>query len=407
MLKRVAQLASSSLTSNLIPLIGLPISARLYDIDSFARLAVFLATISVVSIFVVMRYENAIPTVRNVKRVREMVIFCLSLTFAITALVTIGLLATMYVTKIFEINDLLINIDLIKLIAIAALGVGINQTLNAATLRYQNFKQLVISRIVQSIAITSIQILTANILDDGLIIGWLSGLWLTNIYLYASLLDMKRTKNKIKLINIIAIAKHYKNFPKYSLLGALCDTVAQQIPLYVVLHKYGGEAAAIYGMGIRLIAYPLSMISSAIGQVLINEITSRPIKNRDENINIITLIFKVLALTAALILAGVYFTSDIIIELYLGPNWKPLNEYILILATINLIRFMVSPLSSALGMRQHLSTVLRWQVVYMLSMMTITVLTYKLDFNSFLILLAIHESILYGAYALLIINKWR
>jgi O-antigen/teichoic acid export membrane protein len=407
MFKNVAQLASSSITSNLIPLAGLPILARIYDIESFAKLAVFLATISIVSVFVAMRYESAIPTVKNIKRVNELVALGHTLTFATAAFVALAIFAIQYVTKLYAIEYNYIKEEQISLIIMATIGVGINQTLNAAILRYQKYKKLAISKIIQATAITSLQISIAGTVNDGLIIGWLCGIWVTNLYLYANLNVKDQSNNRLKIKHIIAAARYYKNFPKFSLLGTFCDTLAQQLPLYFIMHQYGGGPAAIYGMGVKLLGYPLSMISSSIGQVLITEIASNSHRTKNQTLKTILIILRFLIVIAGVILLSVYLVSDFAIELYLGEKWESLKEFIMILAMINLIRFMVNPLSSALGMKQHLSTVLCWQITYVLSMILLSTLCSGSGFNIYLNFLAIHEIILYGIYLVLIIQKWR
>ena len=170
--------------------------------------------------------------------------------------------------------------------------------------------------------------------------------------------------------------------------------------------KYGLEASALYGMGIKLIAYPLTMISGAVSQIVAVEIALSSYSKKIKLIKLIKLI-KILIVLSIIIIIGLYLFSDYMIELYLGAKWIELKEYIIIIGMIAVIRFIVSPVSSALGNRQHLKIVLKWQILYLLTMSAAMFLSTDITLSQLLLILAVHEAILYSIYAKKIISVWR
>ena len=64
----------------------------------------------------------------------------------------------------------------------------------------------------------------------------------------------------------------YKKFPKYGIVGGLCDAGAMQMPVLMLTKFYSSTVTGMFSLTFRVLNMPTAIISSAILQVLLQKV---------------------------------------------------------------------------------------------------------------------------------------
>lgn len=199
-----------------------------------------------------------------------------------------------------------------------------------------------------------------------------------------------------------------RNFrtPLISLPGTILDVVGYSLLLWVVLGIYGQSAGGHYSQVQRIIGAPLMLVSISVAQVLLRQ-TADFADDQPAMDQLIVRSFAVLASLAGLIALTMALVGHAAFRLLLGANWNISGSLGVAVACAVGVRAVVSPLSAVLITRRRFDVVLAWQIAYFCSASLIfPFLARRFAFSQFVWLYAIHEAVLYAAYATLI-WRWR
>lgn len=401
--KNIVTLITGTAVAQAIPIAISPILTRIYTPEDFGVFALFLAIISIFGIIANARYELAIMLPKK----DEDAINIFALGFIITCLITLILLIFVIIFNDY-LKKLLENEEIgfwLYFVPLAVFFSGIYNILNYFNNRKKNYEDLRNATILKSIVLAIVQLSIGFIKNgpSGLILGQLISNMFANIKLLRNILKDKTLVSKISKIKIIALAKKYKNFPKYSLPSSFCDIATTQLPFFLLPKIFGLQISGFFFLSKKIISMPASLMASSISQVYFQRLSDAKKKN-ERVFPIFIDTIKKLFLIALPISLLMFLFSPVIFEIIFGKDWIISGEIAKYLALVFFITFIVSPLSISFAVSMELKKSAFWQYLYLItsSFLFILFLLNDYELKNFLFYFVLHEYILYGIYLYII-----
>ncbi len=401
--RNVLTLMTGTTIAQAIPIAISPILTRIYTPEDFGVFALFIAITSILGTIANARYELAIMLPKK----DEDAINIVALGFIITCFIT-------FLTLVFVIffNDyftnLLGNTEIgfwLYFVPLTLFFSGLFNILNYFNNRKKNYKYLRNATILKSIVLAIVQ-LSVGLMKSGasgLITGSIISNMVANMKLAQNILKDKILISKIRKVKIIALAKKYKDFPKYNLISDLSNTLTLQIPFFVIPKVFNISISGYFFFAQKMISMPSLLIANSISQVFFEKISENN-KNNIKNMPIFLNILKKLLMLSLPISIFIYLFSPTIFEIIFGKEWRISGEISQYLAIIFFFTFIVSTLSITLVSYNKLKFLAIWQYLYLFSSVAFFFFVYylELEFNIFLEYYVLHQVVLYLIYFLII-----
>lgn len=261
--RAVSILAGGTLTAQLLAIGATPVLSRLYTPADFGLVALFAAVSGIMGTALTLRYETAMLLPKEEGESVAIVLLCVTLALVLGGLVSIA--------------AWLSPEDFKAMIGIAELGVWLPVTAFAAIAsavvatgtmwlnRQRAYKKMAQIRITQSgVAILAAIVLGLTGLSTGLIVAQIIALLVVITVIIVYIMPLLKQWEPHALM--LAARKHI-SAPKFLLPTALLDVLTMQLPVLLITAWYSTEAAGQFSMAWRILALPMTLIGSAIGQV--------------------------------------------------------------------------------------------------------------------------------------------
>lgn len=401
--KNILTLMTGTAIAQAIPIAISPILTRIYAPEDFGVFALFVAIISILGNIANAKYELAIMLPKK----DEDAINIFALGFIITCMITFASLILVIVFNEYFTNFL--GNEAIRIwlyfVPIALFFTGMFNILNYFNNRRKNYKDLRNAIILKSIVLSIVQIIVGFVKSgaSGLISGQILSNMFANMKLARNILKDKILVSKIRKEKIIALAKRYKNFPKYNLPSSFADTFSQQLPFFFITKFFSLSINGYFSFAQKIISLPSSFIAKSISQVFFQKIS----ENRNRRIRNLYILKKTIIKLFIIILpisTILFLFAPTIFTVAFGKEWIKAGEIAKYLSVSLIIIFISSTLSVTLIVYEKLKILAIWQYFYLLSIIMLFIICYyfKFIFEDFLLLLIILESILYSIYLYLI-----
>ena len=401
----VLTLVTGTTIAQALPIAIMPILTRLYTPEEFGVFALYLAITSVFAVIATARYELAIMQPRDDVDAASLVIVSLIISFIISS-ITLGI--------VYIFNQSITNFlgnptikNWLYCVPLAVLLTGIYQTFNYWSARKKKFKRLSLVRVLQGISTSFGQLSMKYGFggSSGLILGVIAG-QVISTGVFAKMV-WKEDKSLLKQLSnqiIITDIKKYQKYPLFSSLGALLDSAALQMPVFILTKVFGSYTTGMFSLIFRALNLPMVLIAGSISQVLFQQIL---IIHNDEPEAlyryVLKIFFTLLMMTLPLIILMSLYGKEIFILVF-GQNWAEAGKLAAPLSIAVAVRFAVSPLSMVLAMDHNLKKGFYWQLTYFITIVTTLSLATCFDLYPFVMIFVIHEVILYGLYLHLILR---
>jgi O-antigen/teichoic acid export membrane protein len=390
--------------SQLLPIISLPLLSAYYNPTSFASLSIFMSLGAILSIASTGRYELAILHPREEKDALALVFLSCLASFFISAAVGLAMLGFYHFggAKLFAIP---LSIDFLFLVPLSILGYSMMQVLNYWYSRKDRFTTVSVLRITQSILIVGC----------GLLFGWLRWKEMGLVYAFAiggifvigsMLFLLFENRNFFSWQAVVVQARKYRNYPQHLMTTALMDTAAVQAPIFFLAASFDSFLVGSYGFANRIVMAPVSLISASIGQVYYQQIAGAG-KSAMDIIKKFRRTLFVLSVLSVVLFGGLYLLGQDLVDLFFSKEWQRSGAILSMLSLALLIRFIVSPLSMTLVALDRFTWVSLWQTVYLISTLLFFLFVPTLGFRQMLYFFALHESVHYIFYLLIIVHALR
>lgn len=292
---QILTLMSGAIISQLLMLIFVPVITRMYSPSEFGAYSLFLSISNIIGLISSLKYDQAIMLPRSNRSALALVYLSCGITLITTLIVFSAILlfrseASNYFTGFDEI---------IWLLPFGILLTGLNQVFNAFSSRHQFYRKLSSNRITNSILVIGSQIGGKAIVNNHqklavwikleflgkvstLAIGKLLADAMTLLSLiYYHFKKKTLTQYSVKLKHILLNLRKYDNFPKYQSLTVFFNSTSQSLPILILSWLYSPEIAGFYGLTIRVLQAPITLIAASTREVYYQK-ASRLFANGDD-----------------------------------------------------------------------------------------------------------------------------
>jgi O-antigen/teichoic acid export membrane protein len=389
----VTTVLTGTAIAQLIPIIGSLIIARIYSVNEFGIFASWLGVVSIISVVVTGRFEQALAIERDGRSRDIFALVILWIIFIFTLIISIPLFILSFNNWwIFE------NFSLFQVFLLipSFVSIAITQTWQSLAAADGKYQKLSAMRIGQSFFIISIQVFmgvyygTAN----SLMIGQFLGTALSVILSFV-LIKPYRIETNLQHASIKRYWKKHVRLPRYSLPADTINSIAVQAPIFIVTSRFGPEIAGFLAMSIRIMGAPIGLMGKAVLDVFKRHAslsyrkygTCRPDYLKT---------FKILVL-GSIFFTIIFITSgrDLFV-LLLGERWDYSGFIALLLLPMFLLKFIASPLSYIMYIAEKQNVDLIWQISLLL--LTFISLNLFAEFEISIIAYSVVYSSLYVVY---------
>jgi len=398
--RNVLTLMTGTTVAQAIPIAISPILTRLYSPEDFGVLALFVAISSIFGSIANGRYELAIMLPKkdedaiNIAALGFIIVSCLSLFLL--------MIVTIFHDVILEFFNNRSISTWLYFIPISVFFMGFFNIFNYFNNRTKKYKDLAKATILRSIVIAIVQLFLGFLKTGvaGLISGQLLSSLFTNIYLSKNIIKEKKLLSSISRVKIIALAKRYKDFPKFSMWAGLLNTSSTHLINILISTAFSIKTLGFYSLSQRLLGMPSALIGGSIGQVFFQEATKE--KNTTGSaINAFNSTLKKLIIIGVPAFGILFFIVEDLFTFVFGEEWRIAGTYAKILIPFFMIRFISSPLAISMTVFEKQKNALYINIILIITSVCTLYLvsSYSLEFIIFLMILT---SIMFINYFLFI-----
>lgn len=402
-IKNSVTLITGTVIAQIIPILLQPILRRIYEPTDFGLFAVYSTLLGVIVSIGTLKYENTVMLPRKDEDAANLVAGSILIAFLIAVLTgTIFLLFGDQIVSFFELNR-----GISKWLLLLPLSVFVFsafQAMNYWLIRKKAYKVSSLNKVVRRGTEGGVQWSLGMIGPRfGLIVGNIAG---DLINFLTGILQLSRTGfkfNAIKKVKMIALMKRYKDFPLYSTIPTLLNTLSATMPVLIINKMYGAEVTGFFDLSRMCMALPLALISVSISQVLYQNLSEK-IRDKQTIMPLIIKTSKTLGLISIAMVVGGYFLSVPVFKFIFGERWELSGVMTQILIAAYGLKFIVSPLSITFNALEKISLSSIWQVLYFIGISSLFFLD-GLDIETFLLYYLIIEVAAYCVYFILLLSQ--
>ena len=392
--RNILTLMTGSTIANAIPVAISPILTRIYSPEDFGLLALFLAVTTIFGTIVNGRYELAIMLPKK----DEDAINIVALGFIIMSLITLILFVIVIIFN-EKIVHLLNNKDIgtwLYIVPLSIFFIGLFNLLNYFNNRKKYYKDIARANIIKSITMVAFQIVVGYLREGaaGLISGQIASQMTANIKLLTNIIKNKLLLSKISKKKILQVAKRYKEFPKFSIAGALANKATGNLTNILISIFYNVSTLGFYSLVQRVLGVPSVLIGNSIGQVFFEE-ASKEKQLTGKAVKVFKSTVKKLFIIGAPSFGILFFIVEDLFAFVFGEEWRVAGGYARIMIPVFFIGFIVSTVSIVDSIFEKLFFYLCLQIGYLVSMTIALYLFKNYQFENLLIIIVIISCIHY------------
>lgn len=372
-LKNSLTLFTGTTIAQIIPLLISPILSRIYDPSDFGLLALYMSTVSLVSVFATGRYEMAIMLPKK----KEDAINIVILSIFISVVLAIVLLLTVFFLN-HEISNLLGNKKIspfLYFLPVSVFSIGFFKALMYWFNRSDNFKSIAVSKVVATSANSGVALIVGLVKKGsfGLLFGWIFGQLSSMLYLLKNFLkNDKSYLSYIRKVKVLALAKRYKKFAIFDTWSELLKVLSVQLPVIIITKFFGDEVTGYYSFTYTIILVPFSLIAFSMGQAFFKR--ANDIKDSNENVSNFTFeVFKKLVLISFIPLSIVGIFGDFIFPFIFGEEWIIAGKYSRLFSLWAFTLFLSSPLTNIFAIYERQRANFMFNVFAFVSRVTVLI----------------------------------
>jgi len=349
--RNVLILMTGTTIAQVIPVAISPILTRIYTPEDFGILALFIGITGLFSVIASGRYESALMLPK--KEEDALNIFALGF-------ILVALLSTVLFFMVVFFHQQLLSIfknDAIGIwlyfIPVAIFFIGLFNLLTYYNNRIKYYKDIASATIVKSVVLAVVQIVVGLLKSGatGLVSGQILSSFFANMRLLKNILARQNIWDKVSKVKMLALAKRYKDFPKFQAPHAMLNTFSTYIPVYLFTPFFGLTVVGLYALSTRIVFAPMMIIAGASAKVYNQKVTE--IYNENGDVYGFTKRF-LISLSQKIIfpfMAIIIFAPQIFGFVF-GLEWREAGVYTQILSLslfLNIIISTVSFIPSLIG----------------------------------------------------------
>lgn len=326
--------------------IAAPLLTRLYDPGAFGALSVYTALWSVLVAIASLRYDFAIPIVRE--RVDAVHLVVLSVTFAVATSAVVALLVFVWGSQIAVLLGALPLAPFLWVLPVSVLLGAATQALAAWAVYERSFGAVAAMRAMQGVgqAIGQAVLGLFQLGPGGLILGDLGGRVLAAQHASRSLLGTLRVTS-LSLESMRRQARVNWGFARVMTAASLLSALALQVPFLLIPVLFDLESSGQYFLAYRILVLPASLVAAAFSQVFLGEAAFRradPVELHDLTRNAAVVLLTFSIPTYGIVTA----VGPALIAAVFGDQWTLAGQYTQFIAPWLLLWTVANPISALL-----------------------------------------------------------
>lgn len=362
--KHVTTVLVGATGAQILPLLFAPLLTRMCAPDDMGAFSVWLGVITIASIGATLRLDAAMILDHEARQQRLcfcVVAYCATL----LALVLTLLLVAAHALGVAPIRAM--SWFELLTIGIGAWLMAAMQTTLAYATSHKLFDKAAKAKMLQAstIALGQVALLYAGLRGAALMAGQLIGLG-AGLAVAWLLLAPPTMRIGLRLDGEQrAYLVRHRAFWRFSLPSSLLNTVAGQLPLFLIGMTHGAHAVGLFALTQRVLSAPVSLIAASVLEVF-----KRQAVHDFESLGHCRELYRatlrsllVLALGPTLILF--VFAPDLF-DWVFGPAWRPAGELARLLAPLCFCNFVAGPFGYVFAIAGRQKLELFWQVAQFL-----------------------------------------
>jgi lipopolysaccharide exporter len=248
-----------------------PIISRLFTPEDFGVFGSFGAVTAAMAAIATLDYSAAIMLPARREDAGQVLLLSCAVSVAITMLfASVCLLGPTWVLSLVDGHDFW----LLPLLVLACLVGGVNVSLQAWCVRTKAFRDTSVSQIVRGGSSSGLQVALgfAGAGALGLLLSSVLAEALASLNLWRVVRgDIRDFYQGTTLRRLKAAATDFLDFPLYSATQNLLNALSTGVPVLLLAHYFGIAAAGAYAFSMRLLSAPMSLVFTALRQVLLQK----------------------------------------------------------------------------------------------------------------------------------------
>ncbi|MCH2159777.1 MAG: oligosaccharide flippase family protein [Oleiphilaceae bacterium] len=340
-----------------ISLLSLPIITRIYDPEAFGNFQILLSTVGLLSVISCFRYEMAIVLPKS--RAEANAVYTL-------ALILLALFTFLISVLLFFVGEALLSllgasvlVPYLHFLIVAIFFSGLVQIARYVLTKEKRFGELGKNRVIESASAQGLKI------GLGLASPSFLSLCISQLVGYVLSLYLAMKRRSVKIVwsrqRLLFVLRKYKKFLLFNTPAVFVNTLALQLPIFMIARYFGAEYVAYYVMAVKLIEVPLKILGNAISQVYFKQ--AADIFNQGEGA--LLSLYKSTVLKLAIIITlpalGIYFLAEPLVPILLGERWSQTGQVMSLLIVWKFFEFLNYPVSTTLTVlnAQHIDLILK------------------------------------------------
>jgi O-antigen/teichoic acid export membrane protein len=330
-LSHVLVILSGNGAAQLANLLGYPILARLYSPQEFGLFGMFVAVAAVPGTVACGRFEFAIPTAPK-WGASSLLWLCIAISLGL------GLISAAAAVIYFSLGAPGLPIALPLLFGLCVSLTGICAAHSIFLLRHEYYRAASTSLVIRTGTAVAAQIglalLAASALS--LILGFVLGLAVQAAMLWAVTWRNIRPRPP-RARNMMAMFRQFRRQVFVDFPSTLIAAVAANILTFALAIRFDQKTVGFYSMGSRLAVVPLTLFNDSLSQVFFQK-AARARQDKGHIWDELKFSIAISALVSVGILLGILVFARPAIAVFLGKEWMPAADMLIVLAPMLAVR---------------------------------------------------------------------
>ncbi|HCU7388605.1 TPA: type 8 capsular polysaccharide synthesis protein Cap8K [Staphylococcus aureus] len=383
----------SSGIAQVILIITTPIITRLYSPAEFGEFTIFSNIAMILIPIINARYDLLIVNAKNDRsaNILSQISFLISLLILLILIPILAISAWLYPNFILDFIFIIIMLFLVSLTNI------FTNYLN----KERKYKVLSLINVFRAGSMALLQIIFGllSLGSLGLIIGF-SLSYITGITLgyktFKKHFNIVRNKEETK-----ALFLENKNQLVYSTPSILLNSLSFSVVVFFIGILYTNTEVGIYGMAIRVLGIPVTIISLGLSKIFMQQANDYYIE-RGNFRNLLLKFSSTLFIVSIILYVPLYLFSEELVNILLGHSWVDAITVIKIVIPLFVIRLIVSTVSLSVIVLQKQQLELILQALFLIGT-TVTFVISKMLNLTFLNFVSINTAVLIVSYMIFFI----
>ena len=369
--RQVMTLVTGTGLAQLIPLAVSPLLTRLYTPHDFGVFALYASLLAVLAVLGSARYELALMLPKDDTDALALVALAMAIVLAASAVVLAAVL--LFQADLARWLDSPAVAPWLLLVPVSMLLTGLVNTLTVWANRTSSYRQISISRVLQSASAAAVAVALGWGLSRGseagvgLVLGAVVGQALAGASLAWPF--WRRWGARLQGVGwqpMRAQALRFREFPAVNMPHALLDALQGSGVVALIAVLFGPTLLGFHALAQRVVRTPMATLGSAVAQVFQKRAADALHAGGDTR-RLVDAVLRRLGAAAVAVLPLLWFAPELFAFVF-GAAWREAGVYAQILTPWLLLNFMLSPLSQLPLLLGRQARALAYGVAYQLAM---------------------------------------